>query len=388
MKVLHVFNRHRNGGGSDNAWDATIALSKRKGVDVHTFERDSGQLPAGLHGKLKAFADGIYAREATRDFDNRLRVDRPDLIHTHELYPLITPFVLEIAQKHGVPVVHSVYDFRITCPVATHFDGERVCTQCLDESALGIVKRNCRGAVAENVAFALRYEVARHRDMFRRCVSQFIVLTPFSGEWLVNQAGIDPDRICVNECAIPAPRPPVDPARSRLAGFAGRYVTEKGTPIFLEAAAKAGIDAAIAVPAGTACEGLEHTGAEITVTQTREQLIAFYRSCRFLVVPSLWFETFAIVAAEAMAEGVPVLASDIGALRDTVPEGVAGMHFETGDSDGLAKLMERLLLDDTLVRRLGEGARDRVERVFTEEAHFERLMRAYDRALAKAPVAA
>ena len=388
MRVLHVFNRHRNGGGSDNAWDATIALSKRKGIDVKTFERDSRQLPAGLSGKVKAFTSGIYAREATRAFEERLDHDRPDIIHTHELYPLITPFVLEIAHRRGVPVVHSVYDFRITCPIATHFDGERVCTQCLDQSALGILKRNCRGALAENVAFALRYEVARHRDMFRRCVTQFIVMTPFTGDWLVRQAGIEPDRICVNECVIPAPRPPVDPAASQRAGFAGRYVTEKGTQVFVEAAAKIGIDAEIAVPAGTATEELERLGAKVTVTQSRDQLIAFYRSCRFVVVPSLWFETFAIVAAEAMAEGVPVIASDIGALRDTVPEGEAGMHFPTGDSGALARLMGQWLEDDALVQRLGKGARNRVEHVFNEDAHFDRLLTAYDRALAKALIAA
>lgn len=381
MKVLHVFNRHRSGGGSDNAWDATIALSRSRGIDVCTFERDSRDLPDNLAGKAIAFANGIYPPGALRAFERCLAEQRPDIVHTHELYPLISPFILEIARRHGLPVVHSVYDYRITCPVATHFDGQGLCTACLDGSALAAVRRNCRGNLAESTAFALRHSIASNRAIYRRCVTRFIVLTPFSGEWLTRHAGIDPAAIQVNECAIPVAGEPVDPARSQRAGFAGRLVTEKGAEVFGEAARMAGMEAVIAVPAGTIDASARIAGAAIMATSSREELISFYRSCRFLVVPSLWFETFAIVAAEAMAQGVPVLASDIGALRDTVTEAEAGLHFPMGDAAALAKLMIRLRDDDDLTRELGSGARQRVQQVFNPEAHFQRLLSAYDSAL-------
>ena len=113
-----------------------------------------------------------------------------------------------------------------------------------------------------------------------------------------------------------------------------------------------------------------------------EALTAFYRGARALVVPSLWFETFALVAAEAMAQGVPVIASRIGALRDTVREGETGLHFTTGDAADLATTMRRLWDDPALCRQLGAAAHADVHARFGEDVHFARLLDAYNGALA------
>lgn len=94
MKILHVFNRHRGGGGADNAWDATIGLSRRRGLDIDIFEKDSRTLSSGLSGKLAAFTQGLYPAATLRDFAARLERDRPDIVHSHELYPLLTPWAV------------------------------------------------------------------------------------------------------------------------------------------------------------------------------------------------------------------------------------------------------------------------------------------------------
>lgn len=385
MKVLHVYNRHRGGGGSDNAWDQTIALSRKRGLDVRIFERDSKDLGTGLAGKFHAFSSGLYAREAVQAFDALLETDPPDIVHTHELYPLISPFVLEVAARRGLPVVHSVYDYRITCPVATHYNGREVCTRCEDSGALNILRQGCRDSLAENVAFSMRHTIARQRDLFRRNITHFIVLTPFSKTWLIERAGVASNRISVNECAIAAENPPADPARGTFAGFAGRPVHEKGIDVLLRAAERTGIPIKLALPKGTNIDTVGLPPEILTVTQSRADLIAFYRSCRFLVVPSLWFETFAIVAAEAMAEGIPVVASDLGALRDTIVRDVTGLHFASGDAESLAAAMTRLWNDDAVVQELGAGARKRVATVFNEDAHYDRLCAAYETALRAGP---
>lgn len=382
MKILHVFNRHRSGGGSDNAWDATIALSRRRGLEVTTFERDSRTLPPGLAGKVSAFANGLYGAAALRDFRGRLHDARPDIVHTHELYPLITPWVLELCADAGVPVVHSCYDFRITCPVATHYDGAAVCTRCADSGVHQAVVRNCRGNRAESAAFALRHAVAGWRGLYQRHVAQFIVLTDFSRRWLIERAGIAPGRITVNECAIPAAPAPVDPVGGGYIGYAGRFVPEKGIDTLRDAARISGLPVRLAGPAGSDRRHVDGADIAVTLTANAEQLAAFYRGARFLVVPSLWFETFAIVAAEAMAHGVPVIAARIGALRDTVREGETGLHFTPGDPVDLAATMRRLWDDPALCRRLGRAAHRDVQRRFSEDAHFTRLIEAYRRAAA------
>jgi glycosyltransferase involved in cell wall biosynthesis len=111
-------------------------------------------------------------------------------------------------------------------------------------------------------------------------------------------------------------------------------------------------------------------------------LAEFYRNARFLVVPSLWEETFSVVSAEAMSHGVPVLAARIGAIPDTVLDGVTGQFFAPGDVDDLAAGLRRLWDDPALCRRLGEAGRRRVATEFDEAAHLRQLRIAYDRAIA------
>lgn len=383
MKILHVFNRHRGGGGADNAWDATIALSRRRGLDIDIFEKDSRDLSSGLSGKMAAFAHGLYPAATLRDFAARLKRDRPDIVHSHELYPLLTPWLFPLCARAGVPVVHSCYDFRITCPIATHHDGATVCTRCIDRGAHQAVLGNCRNSLPESAAFALRHALAQRQDLYTH-VSRFIVLTDFSRDWLHRHAAIPLDRISVNECAIPAAPDPVDPAPGGYFAFAGRFVPEKGLDVLIAAARLSGLPIHVAGPAGSDPAPLIAQGVPVTITDGPASLAAVYRGARALVVPSLWFETFAIVAAEAMAHGVPVIASRIGALQDTVREGVTGLHFSPGDAADLARQMRRLWDDPALCRQLGAAGHADVRTRFNEDAHFGRLVAAYEAAL-KAP---
>lgn len=380
MKILHVFNRHRGGGGADNAWGATIALSRRRGIEVDIFEKDSRDLLSGLSGKMTAFANGLYPAATLRDFAARLEQDRPDIVHSHELYPLLTPWLFPLCARVGVPVVHSCYDFRITCPIATHHDGATVCTRCTDRGAHQAVIRNCRDSLPESAAFALRHILAERRNLYAH-VSRFIVLTDFSRDWLHRRAAVPLDRISVNECAIPAAPDPVDPAAGTYFAFAGRFVPEKGLDVLIAAAHLSGLPIHAAGPAGSDPAPLRAQGVPVTITDGPESLAAIYRGARALVVPSLWFETFAIVAAEAMAQGVPVIASRIGALQDTVREGVTGLHFTPGDAADLARQMRRLWDDPALCRQLGGAGRADVCARFNEDAHFDRLVAAYEGAL-------
>lgn len=384
MKVLHVFNRHRSGGGSDNAWDETIRRSREHGIEVHVFERDSRTLPGGFAGKARAFASGLYAREAVKAFERMLSDVRPDIVHTHELYPLVSPWIIPATRAAGVPVVHSCYDFRLTCPVATHYREGQVCTECLDHGPHRAVMRNCRDNRAESIAFAARAAVAARARLFDG-VTRFIVLSEFSRAWFADRAGIARDRIDVNGCAIDLAERAVDPAQGGYVAFAGRFVAEKGVECLIEASRIAGLPLRLAGMAAHHPAIREGDDIACVETPDRQALMTFYRGARMLVVPSLWFETFAIVAAEAMAHGVPVIASDIGALADTVQRDRTGLLVPPGNPQALAEAMSRLWHDDALCRRLGTAARDRVANEFSAPRHMERLFETYRRALDDRP---
>ena len=381
MRVLHLYNSHRGGGGSDNAWAETIRHSREAGIEVEVLARSSRDVPQGLAGQLGAALSGIRSASAIADTRAAIARFRPDVVHTHELYPLLSPQVIRAAAGMGVPVVHACYDYRLTCPVATHFRAGAICRQCVDGHEYRAALRNCRDNRAESIAYAARNMAARVSGVFRNHVAVFQVFSAFQASWLNADVAIGPDRIVVTPVVIPTPAEAADAAEGGYIAYAGRFVPEKGVEMLIEASRRTGLPVRLAGNAATHPALRPGDNVQCVMTRTRDELAAFYRGARALAVPSLWNETFCIVAAEAMSHGVPVLAARVGALSNLVTPGETGLLFELGDVAGLADAMQRVWNDPLLARRLGRAARTHVERSFNAQVHMDQLRSAYERAL-------
>jgi glycosyltransferase involved in cell wall biosynthesis len=378
MHVLHVYNRHRGFGGSDRATEATIQALRRHGVEVDEFVRDSRDLAPGLAGKLAAFSGGLYAASAVREFTQTLRRRRPDIVHVHELYPMISPWVLPRCSEAGVPVVMTCNDFRLSCPVATHYSQGQACFRCAGGREYWGVLRNCRGSLAESTAYALRNASARHFGLFDRHVRRYVAISRYQREHLIDQLGLDAARVELIHCAIDLPAEPVaDPAAGSYVGFAGRFVAEKGVEVMVQACRLAGLPMRLAGDADHHPAVRDDDDAAFVMTRSPADLADFYRGARIIVVPSTWPETFGIVAAEAMGHGVPVIVSRIGGLQGSVRDGETGLLAEPGDAQDLADKLRRVWDDASLARRLGAGARRHALAEFSVQTHCERLMRVY-----------
>lgn len=105
-----------------------------------------------------------------------------------------------------------------------------------------------------------------------------------------------------------------------------------------------------------------------------------------LIVPSIWYETFGLVVAEAYAAGLPVIASRIGALSEIVREGETGLLFKPGDARDLADKMAWAQSHPEEMRRMGREARFTYERLYTPEKNYQILMAIYSEAIAEAKV--
>lgn len=389
MRVLHAYNAHRGFGGSDRTTAATIAVLRGRGVEVEEFVRDSRDLPPTLAGKAAAFVGGLYAAGAVREFESALRARRPDVVHVHELYPLISPWVLPRCARAGVAVVMTCNDFRLSCPIATHYARGESCYRCLGGREYWCVLRNCRASVPESIAYAMRNASARLFGLFDRHVHRFVAISDYQRDFLTGEVGIDSGRVAVNYCAIDLPPQPVeDPSLGAYVGFAGRFAHEKGVEVMVDACRLAGLPMRFAGGARGHPAVRPGDDAAFVMTSSPAELAEFYRGARVIVVPSIWTETFGIVPAEAMSHGIPVVASRLGALPGTVPDGEAGLLAEPGNAGDFAEKIGRIWNDPELARRLGRGARRQVETRFSHQAHFDRLMGVYEQAIAQARRAA
>jgi len=385
MKIVHAYNVHRSGGGATAVTESTIRVLQENGQDVKVVMRRSIDLPKSLLGHWEAGISAFRGGEAMNEFVAMLDSFQPDVVHGHELFPLISPWILPECIRRGIPVVLSCNDYHLTCPVRNHVHNGQICTRCLNGHEYWSVLQNCRGNLAESISMALYCAMVRKRGLYRDNVSHYMVLSEFTRQWLIDKASIDPTRVTCNPPIIDLPDTTADPAEGEYVAFAGRFVPEKGIDTLLEAARISGVPLCLS-------RNEEHfvtvqlpPNVRVVVTRTKSELTDFYRHARMLVLPSTWFETFGVVGAEAMALGIPVVASRIGAVANLLEDGVDGLYFEPGNAQELARKITALWNDPEQCRRLGRAGRQRVERLWSPQRHFELAMSVYNEVLRAKP---
>lgn len=273
--------------------------------------------------------------------------------------------------------------------------------------------------LADVVAISFDYYVFRRGrgtpwgPLYRRLLKAFDLLLPCS-EHCRDEASrywdIDPARMQVlfNGVSLEqfAPDPAAGESERCAAGlegpvllYVGRVCEQKGSHVLLEAYRRArarGLDAALVVAGpigqfGRSDDGawsrrIAEVGGRYLGPVEEERLAGVYNMATALVMPTIAFEMFGMAAVEAQACAVPVVASDHGGLRETVPDG-SGLRFAPGDAEGLARRMEEIVRDEALRARLSRGAVLNASRFSWERIcdDFERLASGARRAGAARP---
>jgi len=379
MKVLHVHNRYRYVSGENRMFDLTVDLLRRRGHDVAVYERRSADI-GGLSGRLRALRAGMYSRAAKQAFAALLAAERPRLVHVHNLLPLISPAILEACREAGLPVVMRCPNLRLTCPTGAHVRRGAACELCCGGREHWCALTNCRENLFESVAFALRSRSIRRRGLFLRNVTRYVAPSQFVRDRLIG-AGVPADRIRVVPNTVPVLELSATPAQGSYVAFAGRMASDKGVET-LVAAARLLPD----VPVRMAGDGpllpalARSAPANVSFVGRLDAagMEQFYRGARLAAAPSACLEAFGLAAAEAMARGLPVVASAIGGLPEVVEDGVTGLLAPPNDPAELAAGLRRLWDDPGLCARLGRAGHAKAAREYHEDVYGARLLEVYE----------
>lgn len=385
MRVLQVHNRYRIRGGEDAVVETTIGLLERRGQTARLFDKHSDKAAAGFLQRVRAVFSGIYSTAARGEMERILAEFSPDVVHIHNLYPLLSPSVLVACRRAGVPVVMTCHNYRLVCPIAVHFVNGKICERCAGGREYWCFLQNCRNNRLESAAYALRGQVTRTLGLFRNNVTLFLAISNFLKCRLI-EAGLPEEHIMVVPNMIRVPESGADASQGSYAAFAGRASEEKGIPVLLAASRRLPEIRVQIAGHGPMLESLRRVAPANVMfpgMMSPEGLAVFYRGARFLVVPSVWHETFGLVAIEAMSYGIPVIASRIGGLQELVTDGRSGFLFEPGNPEDLADKMRTLWDDPALCGRMGQAAREEVTQRFREDVYYANLMTAYERACSR-----
>jgi glycosyltransferase involved in cell wall biosynthesis len=340
-----------------------------------------------LRGAVRVVSRTVYSFEAKRSMLKVLKKYRPDVVHLNNIHHFLTPSVVWAMVAERTPVVWTLHDYTIVCPDTTMRSKGRVCQSCLPGRFYHCVAQRCkRGSVlASGLAAAEAY--CHHMMKVYDRVFRYIAPSAFLRNKFL-EAGFSENRIV--HIANPLPYgSPLSEHRATGSGlFIGRLSEEKGLWTLMQALVELPDTGFDIVGDGPLRPDLEKLCQERSLRHVRfhgklNPVVAaeITGKCRFVVVPSEWFENCPYAVLEAMQAGKPVIASAIGGLPELIRDGVNGILCPPGDVDAFREAIGRLDADDQLCAKQGREAARIVHEEYNSDLHYQRLSEIYSAAV-------
>ena len=396
MRILIVHNFYGSSApsGENQVVQEERDLLRSAGYEViEHFTYSDTVRDRGLFPIIRTALSVPWNQSAQAALRARIQELSPDVMHVHNVFPLLSPAAFGAAAGTRTAVVHTLHNYRTVCAGASVLRDNTVCTDCLDRrSVLPAVRRGCyRGSRLATLPIAASIALHRRLRTYATHVDALVAFTRFHQALFV-KAGLPEQRIHVKPNCFPgvARCVPWD-QRQRKAVFVGRVSREKGLHVLLEAWARWG-EAAPALEIVGGGPDLEKLRAAVPV-QNRENVVflglrpveqthTLLSQSRLMIVPSIWFEGgFPLVLREALAFGVPVIASRLGPLQEILGSDNVGRLFTPGDPDSLWQTVSSVWEDDAALREMSRNALQAAETRYSPAAHIAGLQEIYQCAM-------
>jgi glycosyltransferase involved in cell wall biosynthesis len=379
VRILILHSRYLSGAvsGENRVVDDEARLLIESGHHVDVWD----PAPANAHGLRLAGtgARAIWSTHAATRVRALIRRSKAEIVHCHNLFPQLSPAVLRAAGDERAAVVMTLHNYRLLCLPATFIRDGRICEDCLGRTPWpGVVHACYRGSKLGSAALATSLTLHTALHTFDR-VTEYLAVSRFVRQKYV-EAGWPQERIEVKSNFAWENSRREGPGRYFL--YLGRLSPEKGIATLLSAWRRSSARLLVVGdgPAAQVLKADAPPNVEFRPTVSPAEVPPLIREARALLLPSVCYEAQPRVILEAYAAGVPVLASDLGALPEAVgPD--SGLLVPPGDAGAWADAVERLL-DDRESERLGEGAWRRWRDRYSPERALQNLEDAYRRAAA------
>ncbi len=383
MKILMVHNYYqsRTPSGEDIVFENEVALLRNKGHSVITYTRHNDEIKL-LKGKdrIRGAFQSIWSHQDYHHIKTIIKRERVDVAYFLNVWYRISPSAFYACKEENIPVSINIQNYRLFCVNALFYRSGRICEDCLGRLPWrGVVHRCFNGSLSRSLLIASTIVLHRIRKTWTEMVDAYITPSHFSRDKFI-KGGIPPEKVFVKPNFLPY-NPEPSPVHENYAIFVGRLSHEKGVYTLLRAWKEINIPLLIAGDGPLKDLVLKNPPERIRFLGKipHKDVLKYLSRAMFMVVPSEWYEGFPMVLIEAMAHGVPVIASRIGSIAEIVLDGKTGLLFTPGDHNDLISRVQWLINNPDELNKFRENARKQFLLNYTSEAVYQTLMNIFQK---------
>lgn len=345
--------------------------------DIPLFTAPEVSIDGPAAGRMRAAGRILGGAGVGDAFRRAIGEFRPDIVHFHNIHSYLSPEVVRIAAKAGIPTVWTLHDYKLICPTYSHLRSGKVCEECLSDP-WAVVRHRC---MKQSLAASMlaRAEIALwNRDRLQRWTDAFICPSGFMAAQMA-RGGYDPARLHTL-CNFTTSGIRYEKRRRKpYCCYVGRLSPEKGIDTLLRTVSETppeGITLKVAGDGPIARELKERygrcTAIEFLGRQSVAGINALLSEAAFSIVPSEWYENNPLSVIESLSAGTPVVGAAIGGITELIGDG-DGVMFTPGDDESLRRAMSTAAGTswdhDAIAARAAEA--------FSPDLHYRRLTEIY-----------
>jgi glycosyltransferase involved in cell wall biosynthesis len=384
MRILVAHNKYKLRGGEEEVIESERALLSSHGHELFDYIVDNNELSAAQSAWMGVQA--VWNQSSFRAVRQRIREVRPQLVHTHNLVPQISPAAYYAAAAEHIPVVHTLHCYKLMCPEDFLFRRGHVCELCVGKTFAwpGVLRGCYRNSRVATAAVAAMYGIHRVAGTWTEKIDIYFAQTEFAKQKYV-ESGLPAEKIRVKPNFVADPG--VGHGDGGYALFVGRLAAEKGVAVLLDAWRSLGAFVPLQIcGTGPLCEMVQSAnvpGVEYLGAQPLMRVLELMKRASVVIVPSVNYEGTPRTVVEAYACGTPVIASRLGAMKANVKNGVTGLHFEPGNPVDLAAQVKALFQSPQRLPLMRTSARQEYETRFSAERNYLLMMDFYQEAIVR-----
>ena len=325
----------------------------------------------------------IYSFDAKKKLHKLLDKKHIDVAHLHIYYGQLTASILSVLSNRDIPIVQTLHEYKIVCPVYTATKNSAQCTRCRPGIYGSCLRYRCnRGSLGRSLLSTIESYTSLIFGSHEK-ISKFICVSDYQKK-IVSEMGVPERKLHTIHNFVKLDELEKNITLGDYVLYFGRIEKIKGINTLLQASAKLPN-----IPLIIVGDGGYRTELEAIIKDKKLKHVRFlgYKSgvelsnliakCRFSVVPSEWPETFGLTTLETYVKGHPVIGSRIGGIPEVISDGCDGLLVTPGDVNELATAIKHLWNSPKIVLAMGKSAQLKAINTFGPEQHYSKIINIY-----------